>query len=158
MVKVVIGRRPDTNPNCYQTTSDTWALSTYEAWVPDYTWLYNLRMSEYMTICTWLYTWKIQDTWQWALSDAWTHMTIHDCSYTYMYDARYVAVSTMTQDGVKKKTSSLAFFWTSVGWSWVHMKYEKAKAHPWQLCRSLHWVWGSRPRDLWAIGSTKMTS
>ena len=153
-------------------SDNLWYMSTiYEAWIHDY---------------TWLYTCKIQDTWQWALSLRHEHMTIHnctiytclntwlcmivlmkdtiymtirDCTYTmYIIHVWYMAVSIMAQERDEKKISSLSFFSTSIGWSWVHMKYEKTKAHPWQLCRSLHWVWGSRPGDLWAIGSTKMTS
>ena len=80
MVKVVIGRRADTNPNCYQTTSDTWALS---------------MRYEYMTIRDWtIYT--CLNTWLYMIVQ-FTHAWIHDYMYmiVHMKDTRYMAVSTI---------------------------------------------------------------
>ena len=157
MVKVVIGRRADTNPNCYQTTSDTWALSMRHEYMTIHdstiytrmnTWLYNIHDCTHER-------YNIHGSQQCSLSMMHEHMTLRDCSHVWC------------------KIHGSEHYETRKGWEKIQLKfilfnlyrlvlsllkYKKAKAHPWQLCRSLHWVWGSRSGDLWAIGSTKMTS
>ena len=107
MVKVVIGRRPDTNPNCYQTTSDTWALS--------------LR-HDHMTIhdCT-IY---IHGSEQCSLSMMHEHMYLRDCSHVWckIHGSEHYE----TRKGWEK-ISSNSFFSTSIGWSWVYWNTKRQK-------------------------------
>ena len=154
-----------------------WGMSTWlymivqftHAWTHDYAWLYSWKIQDiwldmivqfthaWIHDYTWLYTWKIQYTWQWAvlaIYDAWAHVFtwLFTC---IMQDTWQWAL--WDKKGVRKNQLKFILF-NLYRLVLSLLKYKKAKAHPWQLCRSLHWVWGSRPGDLWAIGSTKMTS